>query len=173
VQFFSGFSLTKEEFLFESFIDKSDFNVCGFSYGSIKALNYTLKKLREGERVDRLQLFSPAFFQTKDKKFKRLQLMAYKKNESAYIGQFLEACFAPYEMQRVEQCMTKSEELKELLEYEWSLSQLVELKSNGVAIEVYLGAKDEIVDAKSAEEFFKEVATVTFLKSANHFLQIS
>ena len=40
-------------------------------------------------------------------------------------------------------------------------------------IEVYLGAEDKIVEAKEVKEFFIEVATVTYIKNANHFLQIN
>lgn len=172
MQFFSGFSLKNEAYLFEEYIDKSDFTVCGFSYGAIKALKYTLEKIANGERVERLQLLSPAFFQAKDKKFKRLQMLSYKKNEAAYLQQFLQACFTPYKSKSVENRPTSSEELHELLEYEWFLSDLVALQNSGVVIEVYLGGEDKIVDAKVAQEFFIEVATVTYIKKANHFLQI-
>ena len=62
MQFFSGFSLQNDEKFFREFIQESDFCVCGFSYGAIKAFEYTQQLLEEGKRVDTLQLFSPAFF---------------------------------------------------------------------------------------------------------------
>lgn len=172
MKFFSGFSLKDEEHFFDAYIDKSDFSVCGFSYGAIKAFDYTCKQLEEGKRVDTLQLFSPAFFQSKDEKFKRLQVMAYRKNEEVYLEQFLNACFLPYERQDVKRSVTVLEELEELLNYEWDLSALSALSEKGVTIEVYLGGKDQIVDAEAAKEFFLDVATVTYIKEANHFLQI-
>ena len=173
MKFFSGFSLKNEEIFFDVYICKSDFSVCGFSYGAIKAFEYVLKQLKKGKRVDRLQLFSPAFFQSKDEKFKRLQLMAYRKNKDVYLQQFINACFLPYERKDVERSVTVLEELEELLYYEWDIKKLHILKNNGVTIEVYVGGKDRIVDAQDVKEFFLDVATVTYIKEANHFLQIN
>ncbi len=170
MKFFSGFSLKNEECFFEPFIKESDYTVCGFSYGAIQAFEYIQKVLREGKRVDTLQLFSPAFFQSKDEKFKRLQLMAYRKNEAVYLSQFINACFLPYERKKVEHSVTLIEDLEELLYYEWSLQALKQLSDTGVVIEVYLGGEDHIVDAKAAKTFFQEVATVTYIKDGNHFL---
>lgn len=144
--------------------------MCGFSYGAIKAFEATQVALTNGERVDTLQLFSPAFFQTKETKFKRLQLISYKKDQSRYMQQFLSSCFAPYEMKIVENKETTLDELQELLEYEWSVKDLQDLVKSGVNIEVYLGGEDRIIDAQVAKEFFVQVATVTFIKNANHFL---
>jgi len=173
MKFFSGFSLKNEEYLFNEYIDKSDYSICGFSYGAIKALHTTLEMLENSQRVDRLQLLSPAFFQSKPEKFKRLQLMSYKKNKIIYMKQFIAGCFAPYEKKIVENIETDILELKELLEYEWSLELLKKVESRGVKIEVYLGGKDAIIDAGAAKELFLEVATVTYIKDANHFLQLS
>jgi len=170
MQFFSGFSLQNDREFFEAYIKESDFCVCGFSYGAIKAFKEAKRLLKSEERVDTLQLFSPAFFQTKSQKFKRLQLMAYSKNSSSYIEQFLNSCFLPHSLKRVEHSVHTKEELEELLYYEWSVSDLVEMTESGVVIEVYLGGNDAVIDVKGAQEFFKEVATVTYIKDANHFL---
>ncbi|WP_457745625.1 pimelyl-ACP methyl ester esterase BioV [Sulfurimonas sp.] len=171
MQFFSGFSLINEESFFEAYLKKSDFNVCGFSYGAIKAFEKAKKLVAEGKRVDTLQLFSPAFFQTKAQKFKRLQLLSYTQNSTSYLEEFIKACFLPYCVKNVEQKSTTKEELNELLQYEWPLADLVDLVQKGVVIEVYLGSEDRIVDAQKAKEFFLDVATVTYIKNANHFLQ--
>ena len=171
MKFFSGFSLRGEFYLFEEFIDKSDYNVCGFSYGAIKALRYVLDELKKGNRVDRLQLLSPAFFQIKDKKFKKLQLISYRKNKDIYLNQFLNACFPPYERKIIENIETSAGELEELLTYEWNEAELEFLQDKGVIIEVYLGGRDAIVEAASSKDFFINYATVTYIKEANHFLQ--
>lgn len=173
MKFFSGFSLQNESYLFDDFIKKSDYTVCGFSYGAIKAFEYTIKQIENGNRIDTLQLLSPAFFQSKDTKFKRLQLMAYRKNEEVYLNQFLNSCFYPYEKKIVERSTTVIDELEELLNYEWDLELLEGLSKKGINIEVYLGSEDAIVDADAANEFFKNVATVTYIKEANHFLQLN
>ena len=173
MQFHSGFSLQNESYLFDSYIKKSDFSVCGFSYGAIAALNAVLQKLENAERIDTLQFFSPAFFQTKDAGFKRLQLRAYKTKKELYMREFLSACFAPYQHKMIEHKESTIEQLEELLNYEWDGETLRKLEADGVAIEVYLGSKDAIIDAKAAHEFFVKYATVTYIKGANHFLQLN
>ena len=171
MRFFSGFSLKNEAYLFDKYIKKSEYTICGFSYGAIAAFNKTVEMLNAGKRVDTLQLFSPAFFQSKDTKFIRLQLLSYKKNNSAYMEQFIVSCFLPYNEKIIERTATTEEELKELLNYEWSLNDLKKIENSGVNIEVYLGGEDNIIDVNAAKELFLNVGTVTYIKSANHFLQ--
>lgn len=171
MKFYSGFSLKNESHFFDEFIKKSDYSVCGFSYGAIKAFLHVKAQLASGKRVDTLQLFSPAFFQTKTKEFKRLQIMAYRRNEEVYLRQFITSCFSPYATKDVEHSVTILDELDELLNYEWSLPQLQEMVDKGVKIEVYLGDEDKIIDVEGARAFFLQVATVTYIKNANHFLQ--
>ncbi len=173
MNFYSGFSLQNEEYLFEPFLKEGEYTVSGFSYGAIKALNIVVQALEDKKRVDTLQLISPAFFQSKPEKFKRLQLMSYKKNTAVYLEQFLKGCFAPYEFKIVENIQTDISELEELLYYEWDIEILEKIVNAGVKIEVYLGSKDAIIDLQSAREFFLKVATVTYIKEANHFLQLS
>ena len=84
-KYFSGFCFENESELFEDYLIKNDFTVSGFSYGAIKAFE---EVLNSDERVDKLQLFSPAFFQNFDEKFKRTQLMYFKKDSNAYIELF-------------------------------------------------------------------------------------
>jgi len=172
MKFYSGFSLKNEEYFFADFIKKSEYTICGFSYGAIKALRATKKAVDDGKRIDTLQLLSPAFFQSKDEKFKRLQLMSYKKQEEVYLKQFISSCFEPFEKKIVEHTNTTIDELRELLEYEWSLDEFKELTERGIKIEVYLGSQDKIIDVNAAKELFLEVATVTYIKDANHFLQL-
>ncbi len=169
--FFSGFSLTREEYLFEDYLYKSAYCVAGFSYGAIKAFNYAKEQLKTGKRVDTLQLISPAFFQTKGVKFKRLQMLAHSKNRQEYMKQFIDSCFHPYEKRIVQYKKSTKEELEELLNYEWDLEELQRLIDKGIKLEVYLGDKDSIIDVEGAREFFLQVATVTYIKDANHFLQ--
>ena len=170
MKFFSGFSLKDEAHFFQNLIFENDFTLCGFSYGAIKAFEYAVNALEEGNRVDRLQLFSPAFFQTKDTKFKRLQTMTFKRSPEAYMTQFIASCFAPYDLQNVTHTQGSLEELDELLYYIWNKDALHTLQKRGVIVEVYLGGKDIIIDVNAAKEFFLDVATVTYIKNGNHFL---
>ena len=171
MKFYSGFSLKNEQHFFKELMYESEYTISGFSYGSILALREARKELNAGRRVDRLQLFSPAFFQTKPKKFKRLQLITFAKNRELYLKTFIESCFLPYSIKSIEHSESKQDELEEVLNYEWSSHELRELITKGVVIEVYIGDEDNIIDAKGAKEFFLEFATVTYIKKANHFLQ--
>jgi len=171
VQFYSGFSLKNDEVFFEKLIKEDIFSIYGFSYGAIKAYLHVKKNLQEGKRVDKLILFSPAFFQTKDKKFKRLQYMAYKKNKEQYLQNFIHSCFSPYPVKEIKYKSSSMEELEELLEYIWDMNELKSLREKGLKIEVYLGGQDSIIDVDGAYSFFTQVADVTLFKEANHFLQ--
>jgi hypothetical protein len=172
MKFFSGFSLKNESHFFDEFLYDNDFSVAGFSYGAIKAFEYTQQELQKGRRIDTLQLFSPAFFQSKDKKFKRLQLMSYKRSSKDYLELFLQSSFAPHPIKEHQNQKSTIDELHELLEYQWDAAKLQSLNKQGVNIEVYLGGEDKIIDANAAKELFLNVATVTYIKNANHFLQI-
>jgi surfactin synthase thioesterase subunit len=171
MKFHSGFSLKNEEFFFEAFLKKDQYTVAGFSYGAIKAFEDVKKMLKQGIRVDTLQLFSPAFFQSKSEKFKRLQTLSYTKSKESYIKQFIHSCFSPLEVSALEHKETSIAELEELLSYIWDQNSLYELTQNGVMLEVYLGEKDAVIDTKGAREFFTKLATVSYIKNANHFLQ--
>ena len=172
MNFHSGFSLKNDSHFFKEYRDDSVFCVSGFSYGAIKAFKYVQEQVNNGKRVDRLQLFSPAFFQTKENKFKEVQEQLFVKNKGKYLSQFLAGCFAPLNEQKVEQISTKREELHDLLYFEWELDALRELEAKGVVIEVYLGGKDRIIDVITAQKFFLQTCTLTYIKKANHFLQI-
>ncbi|MBU0721709.1 pimelyl-ACP methyl ester esterase BioV [bacterium] len=171
MKFYSGFSLKNEDSFFEEYINTSKYSACGFSYGAIKAYEYVKESLACGKRIDTLQLFSPAFFQTKSSKFKRLQTISYSKNEELYLRTFIASCFSPYAKKKVQYSTTCVDELHELLHYEWNPLSLKELSDKGVKIEVYLGSEDKVIDVFGAKEFFLDTATVTFIKNANHFLQ--
>ncbi len=167
--FYSGFSLKEDISFFKQYIKDSDYTIAGFSYGAIKAFEYTLSCK---DRVDTLQLFSPAFFQTKSEGFKRAQLMAYKKSKDDYLSHFIKGCFEPHELQKTQHIVTKESELEELLEYVWNPDKLRDIVQSGVRVEVYLGSEDKIIDVEGANEFFKQYATTYLIKGANHFLQV-
>ena len=171
MKFYSGFSLKNDKTFFKEYINDTEYTISGFSYGAIRAFEETYALVHQGKRVETLQLFSPAFFQTKSEKFKRMQLMGYKRDSSVYLNQFIGSCFSPYPKGDIEHSESKSDELNELLSYEWSVAKLNELESRGVKIEVYLGSNDIVIDVVSAREFFLALSSVTYIKNANHFLQ--
>lgn len=173
MKFYSGFTFKNDENYFKEYINHSEYSVSGFSYGAIKAFKKVQEELALGNRVDRLILLSPAFFQTKSIKFKKLQLIGYKRDKASYIKQFLHSCFSPYDEKKVRTKDTTIEELDELLSYEWILDNLKFVEDNGVKIEIYLGSEDKIIDVAGARELFLEVGTVTYIKGANHFLCVN
>jgi len=167
-RYFSGFCFVNESELFNEYLENNDFTVCGFSYGAIKAFE---EVLNSNTRVDKLQLFSPAFFQTFDEKFKRMQLMFFKKDVNSYCENFLKNVASPTN-QDISKYFNQGtiEELEELLNYEWSKDKLQKLIDNGTKIEVFLGGVDKIIDSSKAKEFFKDFATVYYIKEKGHLL---
>ena len=166
--YYNGFSLKDEGSFFDKYLKQNDYNIAGFSYGAIKAFEHTLVCK---ERVDTLQLFSPAFFQTKPQAFKRAQIMAYKSDSKKYLNHFIKECFEPHELKKTLHVSTKESELEELLNYEWDINKLKTVVQSGVEIEVYFGSEDKIIDVAGAKEFFLPFATTYLINGANHFLQ--
>jgi hypothetical protein len=167
-KYFSGFCFFEESELFKDYIIQNDFTVSGFSYGAIKAFE---EVLNSSIRVDKLQLFSPAFFQTQNEKFKRTQVIYFKKDANAYCQTFLSNVLYPLNIDISKYFKQGAiEELQELLYYEWSQEKLQKLVDKGVKIEVYLGGNDKIIDASKAQEFFKKFATVYYIKEKGHLL---
>lgn len=166
--FFSGFSLSGEDELFSEYLIDNEVTISGFSYGAVKAFEYALKSEK---RVDKLQLFSPAFFQTQNEKFKKMQMMFFKKDASSYGENFLKNCGFDDEMKNKYFSLGTAEELDHLLYYIWDEKKLQLLKEKGIMIEVYLGGEDKIIDPKMACDFFKNYGEVYYIKSASHILR--
>jgi len=169
MHYFSGFCFQEEFELFDFWLKKNDYTVAGFSYGAIKAVEYALNSKN---RVDRVILLSPAFFNDKDNKYKKMQLLYFAKNRQTYIDNFLQNVTrnSNIDLSKYSKEGTK-EELKELLYYEWSLEKMELLKSRGITVEVILGEKDLIINSQKAKEFFEKISLVYWLKNANHLLE--
>jgi len=166
MRYFNGFCLKGEEVLFEPYLIQSDFTVAGFSYGAIQAVEFALTCK---ERIDTLQLFSPAFFQDRDAKFKKLQTLSFAKNPDAYCHTFLQNC-APINLETFFK-QGSHQELEALLYYVWDATQLSFLKERGINIEVYLGEQDTIINALHVKDFFVKCATVYYVKRVGHVLK--
>ena len=169
MKFFSGFCLANEQELFTPYLNQSDFTVAGFSYGAIKAYEYAFTCK---ERIDTLQLFSPAFFGDKDAKFKKLQTLSFSKNSDLYTHNFMQNCVytATFNIQPFFQ-KGSIEELSELLHYTWNEAHLQALKEQGINIEVYVGECDTIIDSLHVKDFFVPYASVYYLKRVGHILK--
>lgn len=170
MRFYSGFALSGDQHFFDPYLKHSDYTVAGFSYGAIKAAQYAAGS---HERIDTLQLFSPAFFQTKKESFRRLQMGGYIKDTERYLDNFLTSCFAPSPVAPVTFGNNDAESLQELLYFEWTDELMESIRSKGTRIEVYLGLEDQVIDVEGAREFFLPYATVISIRRGNHFLQES
>ncbi len=169
MRFFSGFGLQNESELFEKYLIESDYTVAGFSKGAIEAFEYTLASDR---RVDLLQLLSPAFFQSQTEAFKRLQLSAFRNDPDTYMERFLHNCAYPSDLDLSPyRGAVDYTSLEFLLRYRWEERKIRRLLDRGVVIEVYLGAKDRIVDAQSAKEWFAKYASVYYFKNCGHIIE--
>ncbi len=169
MNFYSGFSLEGEEKIFSDYHDKGDFCIAGFSLGAIDAFESAYKSKN---RIDKLQLFSPAFFEDKEIKFKRLQEIYFKKDKKRYIKNFLQNIAYPSALDMHNYYHDSGEEdLHKLLYYTWSKEKLQALCDKSIMIEVYLGMEDKIIDVKATKEFFQDFATLIMIKGVGHILQ--
>jgi len=169
VKYFNGFSLHGEEVLFQEYLNSNANCVAGFSYGAQKAFDYVYATQ---ERVDKLILLSPAFFQTQKASFIRTQLRYFKTDKQMYITNFLKNVAYPstVDLQKYLQIGT-TQELEALLNYTWKSEKIETILARGTTIEVFIGAKDKIVNTNEVQNFFKHT-TIYLLKDAGHLLYI-
>lgn len=160
MKYFSGFCLKNEKEFFKEYLEESEFVVSGFSYGAQKALDYVLTTKN---RVDKLQLLSPAFFDY-PKKIVNLNIKSFREDKDRYIKNFLKKA-GLYEKEYIGKCNEK--ELISLFTFNWE--KIKEVKN--VKIEVFLGEFDKIIALKKAKEFFICYGDVYLIKKANHFLR--
>lgn len=168
-KFFSGFCLENESQLFGSYLQNTAFCFAGFSFGAQSLIEFALNS---NERIDKIQLFSPAFFNDKDEKFKRMQLMFWSKNQHQYIDNFLQNCVYPSKVDLNPYFKNGSfEELKELLNYDWSEQKLLALKAKNIKVETFFGQDDKIIDSNHALDFFCNFSQSYMIKKVGHILQ--
>lgn len=169
-KYFNGFSLQNEEELFSEYLIQSELCVAGFSYGAQKAFEYVYKSK---ERIDRLILLSPAFFQTQKPSFIRTQLRYFEAGQEAYVKQFLSNVAYPSNIDLSEYLnVGTKEELESLLTYAWDENKLQELRDRGTTIEVFLGEKDKIIESEITFGFFSPIVTTYLIKDAGHILNV-
>ena len=168
MRYFNGFSLCNEEKFFKEQLIKSEYSVAGFSYGAQKAFEYVYNTT---ERVDRLVLISPAFFQNHKKSFIKTQLRYFKADKEAYRKEFLKNVAYPSSIDLSSYvCDGSYEELESLLGYVWEKEKVLELVERGVSIEVFMGDKDKIVDIDKSYNFFSDLVPVYLFKGRGHLL---
>jgi len=169
MKYFNGFSLQNEEKLFAPYLISSDYCVAGFSYGAQQAFEYVY---HAKERIDRLILLSPAFFQTQKPSFTRTQLRYFEAGREDYVKQFLANVAYPSNL-NLSSCLRvgTKEELESLLSYRWDKKKIQEVLDRGITIEVFFGEDDKIIDAQQAFDFFTPSTTTYFIKRVGHALQ--
>ena len=169
MKYFSGFSLQGEKELFCEYLVDGETTVAGFSYGAQQALEYVYNSK---ERIDKLILLSPAFFQTQKLSFVRTQLRYFEAGKETYVEQFLSNVSYPsnFNLSSYLKVGTKKE-LEALLTYTWDEDKIEEILDRGTSIEVFLGSEDKIIDSNEAFSFFKTSCTTYFLKQRGHLLK--
>ncbi len=169
MRYFNGFSLCNEEEFFKEQLIESEYAVAGFSYGAQKAFEYVYSTT---DRVDRLVLISPAFFQNHKKSFIRAQLHYFKVDKELYTKQFLKNVAYPASVDLNSfLCDGTYDELEFLLSYIWVKEKVLELLERGVTIEVFMGDRDKIVDTKESYEFFSNLVPTYLFKGRGHLLR--
>ncbi|NOZ90615.1 MAG: pimelyl-ACP methyl ester esterase BioV [Epsilonproteobacteria bacterium] len=168
MRYFNGFSLKNEEIFFKEYLIDSDYSVAGFSYGAQRAFEYVYNS---SNRVDRLILLSPAFFQNQKKSFVKTQLRYFKTNSDSYTEHFVKNVAYPSDIDLRDYLDIGSyDDLESLLLYSWDRDKILELIDRGVEIEVFLGEKDKIVDTQESFEFFSGLTTTYLIKGVGHLL---
>jgi pimeloyl-ACP methyl ester carboxylesterase len=170
VIFFSGFCLEGESELFSDWLVESDYTVAGFSLGAIRALEFTLQA---AERIDRLLLFAPAFFQNRPRRYLDLQLRAWERDPEAYRERFLQHVAFPSDLDLAPyRAEGSGEELTFLLHYRWEAERLQEIRRRGTVIQVFVGERDRIVDVRGPLGFFApEVDALYRFRHGGHLLR--
>ena len=169
MKYFNGFSLKGEEIFFSEILVPSAYTVAGFSYGAQKAFEYVYNSKN---RIDRLILISPAFFQNHKKSFLKTQLRYFKADKEVYREEFLKNVAYPSNTLLNEFIIDGSyEELESLLSYVWYEEKIKNLIERGVKVEVFMGDADKILDFEKNFEFFSKLVPVYLLKSCGHLLK--
>ena len=168
VKYFNGFSLNGEDEHFSDYLTGGELTVAGFSHGAQEAFEYAYNST---QRIDRLILLSPAFFQTQKTSFIRTQLRYFEADKEAYIKQFLTNVAYPSTLDLSSYLSPGTKEaLEALLTYVWDKNKIKELLDGGTVIEVFLGEKDKIIDSDAALEFFSSLTTAYHIKDVGHLL---
>ncbi len=168
VKYFNGFSLEGEKVLFQSYFKENSLEVVGFSYGAQQAVEYTYNTK---ERIDKLILLSPAFFQTQKEAFVRTQLKHFSTQKENYVKQFLANVSYPADINLTPYVkIGTKDELEALLSYKWQKHKFQAIQDKGIRVEVFLGGKDKIINSQDALAFFSELSTSYYLKDAGHLL---
>jgi len=169
MKYFNGFSLKNEKAFFSNYLIDSDYAVAGFSYGAQKALEYVYNSQ---ERIERLILISPAFFQNHKKSFLKTQLRYFKADEESYKKEFLKNVVYPSTIKLDNYVVNgRYEELEALLTYVWEEEKIHNLLKRGIKIEVFMGDNDDIVDVEKSFEFFSALLPVYLFKGKGHLLK--
>ncbi len=169
MKYFNGFSLQDEEVLFSEYLHNSTLSIAGFSYGAQKAFEYVYESK---ERIDRLILLSPAFFQTEKPSFIRTQLRYFEAGEEAYVKQFLSNTAHPSSLDLSSYLKVgRKEDLEALLTYKWDRAKIQDVVDRGTVIELFLGKDDMIIDVEEAYNFFLPLCTTYFIKDVGHILR--
>ena len=69
-------------------------------------------------------------------------------------------------------CDADATQLQELLDYKWCSNKLEQLKAKEITIEVFIGAKDSIINPQKAFEFFNNQVPTYMINHGGHLLDV-
>lgn len=170
--FFNGFALKNENLLLNDYLYFTNFSVNGFSKGAQDAFEYTLKYKN---RIDTLNLISPAFFQDRSLTFKEKQIHIFNKNRKGYLKQFSKNMIFNNKkislISFIDYHNKLEEDLRYLLEYVWDEEKILFLLKKNINIKVFIGDKDKIVNPKKSFDFFSKLTNTYLIKNRGHILK--
>ncbi len=166
MRYFNGFGCQNESELFSFWLDNSMFNVSGFSMGAIDAVEYCL---HTNKRVDKLFLFSPAYFCNISDDVKKREISVFDCEPELWFRLFYSK--AKIDKRYQDKQNATRQNLEKLLYYQWKKETIQKLIDKKIKIDIFFGSKDNIIDIASAIIFFKPlVRQVTIFKDAPHTL---
>lgn len=168
VKYFSGFCLHEEVSLFSEFIPQDEACIVGFSYGAIGATKFAQTT---SNFFKKLILLSPAFYCHTTDEFKVQQLQNFVENPELYALKLLKKTGFDESYRSKFGVIGTSDELKELLYFDWGAQKFDDLLKKNIKIEVFIGGQDRVVDPNASMNFFKNFSTVYCMKNKNHFLR--
>lgn len=131
------------------FLDLGCYDVAGLGYGAWEAFCFARAQMQKKRRIQKLILLSPWLEPLASSNLARILALYAKSKFSSYL---LQNPTTPHP-------------------HVWNLEALQELVVYGVSIEVYVGGKNEIMDADGVCELFSRVGVVYYLKDFGYLLQ--
>lgn len=153
--------------------DSRESSDLGANQDSCKSCKSSNSNANPPQRINRMILLSPAFFNDKNEDFKNTQMATFEKNRAIYMKAFYKNIGANAEdgayLREID--LLDSRDLEQCLHYKFKSADLEALNARGVEIISIFGECDKIINAQIAHAFFARFGVAFFIKGANHLLR--